>query len=96
MLKFALKAIQSHSQGFLTNIFYFEKSRETRQSSLQLLHEHFCRRRIERYSIKYRAAKLYNTLKKQDLIENFTEKKKSRSCFKNLSQAQILIYTKQP
>lgn len=76
LLKFALKTIHSlHSQDFLNKILYFEKSRETRQSSLQLLHEHFCRRRIERYSIKYRAAKLYNTLKKQDLIENFTEKK---------------------
>ena len=68
LLKFALKTIHSlHSQDFLNKILYFEKSRETRQSSLQLLHEHFCRRRIEPYSIKYRAAKLYNTLKNRIL-----------------------------
>ena len=64
LLKFVLRSIfKVHSIDSLNNYFVFSSQKVTRSSKLQLLQEPLCKLQIERYSIKYRATKLYNLLR---------------------------------
>ena len=70
LLKFVLKSVnQLHSENFLNEMFTFQKSEKlTRRSSAKLLLEPLCKRKIERFSIRYRACKLYNKLNSLGLL----------------------------
>ena len=65
LLKFVLRSlIQQHCPTFLNDLFKFsESNRNTRRASAGLLAEPFCKRQIERFSVRYRATKLFNMLK---------------------------------
>ena len=64
LLKFVLKSVKRmHSQGYLNEMFRFEGDRETRLSEVGLLYMPSCKRKQQRSSINYRAAKLFNILK---------------------------------
>ena len=69
LLKFVLKSIiGAHVQDYLNNMFTFKDTRQTRLSKFQCLDEPLLKRKIERYSIKYRATKLYNILKTNSIL----------------------------
>ena len=69
LLKFVLKSIiGAHVKDYLNNMFTFKLSRETRLSKFECLDEPLLKRKIERYSIQYRATKLYNTLKTNSIL----------------------------
>ena len=69
LLKFVLKSIiGAHVQDYLNNMFTFKLSRQTRLSKFECLDEPLLKRKIERYSIQYRATKLYNTLKTNSIL----------------------------
>ena len=72
MLKFVLRSIyQLHSEKYLNDLFSFENKRSTRNDSYNLLHEPLCRKKAGRLSVRFRAAKLYNLLAKQNLFTTF-------------------------
>ena len=81
LLKFVLRSINSfHSESFLNNLFVFNnRQRQTRNSKYNLLLEPLCKKRFERFSIRYRACKLFNLLRLQNIIpeniESFSETK---------------------
>ena len=53
-----------HSLGYLNEMFRFKQGgRETRLSEVGLLYMPSCKRKQQRSSINYRAAKLFNILK---------------------------------
>ena len=69
LLKFVLKSIiGAHVQDYLNNMFTFKHTRQTRLSKFQCLDEPLLKRKIERYSIKYRATKLCNILKTNSIL----------------------------
>ena len=49
-------------------MFTFKLSRQTRLSKFERLDEPLLKRKNERYSIQYRATKLYNTLKTNSIL----------------------------
>ena len=57
--------------------------RNTRQSELRLLNIPCCKRKLEKFSIKYRAAKLYNKLREINLLPENVEKS-TRDELKNI------------
>ena len=65
LLKFVLRSLkQQHCPTFLNDLFKFsESNRNTRRASAGLLAEPFCKRQIERFTVRYRATKLYKMLK---------------------------------
>ena len=65
LLKIVLKSVKRiHSQGYLNEMFRFkEGGRGTRLSEVGLLYMPSCKRKQQRSSIDYRAAKLFNILK---------------------------------
>ena len=65
LLKFVLKSVKRmHSHGYLNEMYRFkEGGRETRLSEVGLLYMPSCKRKQQRSSINYRAAKLFNILK---------------------------------
>ena len=70
LLKLLLRSINNlHKQEFLNNMFCFSKnSRMTRSTELALLDEPLCNTKIERFSIKCRASKLFNLLKCKGIL----------------------------
>ena len=65
-------------------MFQFNKKRRnTRQSELRLLNIPCCKRKLEKFSIKYRAAKLYNKLRELNLLPGNVEKS-TRDELKNI------------
>ena len=50
------------------------KRSNTRQSQLRLLDIRSCKRKLEKFSIKYRAAKLHNKLRELNLLPGNVEK----------------------
>ena len=52
----------------ILTMFTFKHTRRTRLSEFQCLDEPLLKRKIERYSIKYRATKLYNILKTNSIL----------------------------
>ena len=57
LLKFVLKSVIGvHNDSFLNDLFVFQNAkRATRTSDSSLLFEPFCKRKIERFSIRCRA-----------------------------------------
>ena len=72
LLKFVLRSLkQQHCPTFLNDLFKFsESNRNTRRASAGLLAEPFCKRQIERFSVRYRATKLFNMLKTCGVIQH--------------------------
>ena len=70
LIKFVLKSINGlHQQYFCNNLFQFKSNdRKTRSGILNLLKEPFCKKKLERNSIRFRGAKLYNKLKIMQII----------------------------
>ena len=69
LLKFVLRSIfKIHSIDSLNKFFVFSSQKVTRSSKIQLLQEPLCKLQIERYSIKYRATKLYNILRINQIL----------------------------
>ena len=70
LLKFVLKSVIGvHNDSFLNDLFVFQNAkRATRNSDSSHLFEPFCKRKIERFSIRYRACKLFNKLRVLNLI----------------------------
>ena len=85
LLKFVLKSICNfHSENYCNEMFQFSKKRRnTRQSELRLLNIPCCKRKLEKFSIKYRAAKLYNKLRELNLLPGNVEKS-TRDELKNI------------
>ena len=86
LLKFVLKSICNfHSENYCNEMFQFSKKkrRNTRQSELRLLNIPCCKRKLEKFSIKYRAAKLYNKLRELNLLPGNVEKS-TRDELKNI------------
>ena len=63
LLKFVLRSIFIVHSNDSLNKFFVSSQKHTRSSKIQLLQEPLCKLQIERYSIKYRATKLYNLLR---------------------------------
>ena len=65
LIKFVLKSINGlHQQYFCNNLFQFKSNdRKTRSGMVNLPKEPFCKKKLERNSICFRGAKLYNKLK---------------------------------
>ena len=76
LLKFVLRAvITSLSQSFLNSLFSFEKkTRATRLSKTKRLAEPICKKKIDRFSVRYLATKLFNLLSAQKLIPENIER----------------------
>ena len=75
LLKFVLRSIKGlHTEDTLNNMFEFETSHiHTRSSKLRLLKVKLCRTKMERNSIYYRSAKLFNSLQSMQLLpDNIT------------------------
>ena len=70
LLKFVLKSVIGvHNDSFLNDLFVFQNAKiATRNSDSSLLFEPFCKRKIERFSIRYRACKIFNKLRVLNLI----------------------------
>ena len=70
LLKFVLKSVIGvHNDSFLNDLCVIQDAkRATRNSDSSLLFEPFCKRKIERFSIRYRACKLFNKLRVLNLI----------------------------
>ena len=69
LLKFVLRSVTNqHSKDSLNTMFAFESASSTRQSSMQLIKQPFSRKKIERYSVRNRAIKLYNILRRANVI----------------------------
>ena len=85
LLKFVLKSICNfYSENYCNEMFQFNKKRRnTRQSELRLLNIPCCKRKLEKFSIKYRAAKLYNKLRELNLLPGNVEKS-TRDELKNI------------
>ena len=76
LLKFVLKTVIGvHNDSFLNDLFVFQNAkRATRNSDSSLLFEPFCKRKNERFSIRYRACKLFNKLRVLNLIPAHVKK----------------------
>ena len=61
LLKFVLKLLSNiHSESFCNELFDpYIAEKETRQKAANLLKTALCKRKIKRYSIKFRCIKLY-------------------------------------
>ena len=70
LLKFVFKSVIGvHNDSFLNDLFVFQNAKTaTRSSDSSLLFEPFFKRKIERFSIRYRACKLFNKLRVLNLI----------------------------
>ena len=71
LLNFTLKTLKKNlrSKSYLKDMLCFESlSRVTRFVNMQLLKEPFYKTKIKRYSMSYRATRLYNILKRQGII----------------------------
>ena len=70
LLKFVLRALNGlHSESFCNDMFSYNYSKvTTRLSKSNLIAQPKCRNKLERFSIKLRASKLYNKLKTIGII----------------------------
>ena len=88
LIKFVLKSINGlPQQYFCNNLFQFKSNdRKTRSGILSLLKEPFCKKKLERNSIRFRGAKLYNKLKIMQIIpanlENGSQAEVTNFCHK--------------
>ena len=86
LLKFVLKSLSNiHSESFCNERFHpYIAEKETRQKAANFLKIPLCKRKIERYSIKFRCIKLYNKLKSLEIIprdfKSLTAKEVSSFC----------------
>ena len=70
LLKLVLRSVAGlHSETFLNELFVFDKpSYMTRRSNLNLMKFPYFKSKIQRASISYRGAKLFNILRQNSLI----------------------------
>ena len=70
LLKFVLKSLKRmHSETYLNELFEYEHStRNTRRSTKNYLKVPSFKTQFERYSISYRCARLFNTLRKNEVL----------------------------
>ena len=69
MIKFVLRSIHNlHAESSLNEMFSFEPPIKTRSSNFDHLHVFTCSTKIERFSVQYRATKVYNLLLKSGAI----------------------------
>ena len=70
LLKFVLKLLKKmHSETYLNELFEYEHSiRNTRRSTKNYLKTPSFKTQFERSSISYRCAKLFNTLRKNEVL----------------------------
>ena len=70
LLKFVLKSLKKmHSESYLNELFEYEHStRNTRRSTKNYLKIPSFKTQFERSSISYRCAKLFNTLRKNEVL----------------------------
>ena len=70
LLKFVLKSLKKmHSETYLNDLFVYEHStRNTRRSTKNYLKIPSFKTQFERCSISYRCAKLFNTLRKNEVL----------------------------
>ena len=75
LLNFVLKSVMGvHNDSFLNDLLVFQNAkRATRNSDSSHLFEPFCKRKIERFSIRYRACKLFNKLRVLNLIPAYVK-----------------------
>ena len=69
LLKLVFKSLSGlHRESYLNSMFSYSPTRPTRSASKTLLMEASCKRMIEKRSFKPRVSKLFNALRKADVL----------------------------